>query len=61
MMATLVNGNGNVAVYAQQDADLLTGALGASTRIMNVGSKMAYTIEDANTIAVADGVIIGLF
>ena len=57
-MATLVNGNGNVAVYAQQDADLLTGALGASTRIMNVGSKMAYTIEDANTIAVADGVIL---
>jgi len=57
-MATLVNGNGNPAVYAQQDADLLTGALGASTRILNIGSKMVYTIEDANTIAVADGVIL---
>lgn len=57
-MATLINGNGNNAVYAQQDADLYAGALGESTRILNVGSKLAYTIEDANTIAVADGVIL---
>lgn len=57
-MATLINGNGNAAVYAQQDADLYVGALGNTTRILDVGSKMAATIEDANTIAIADGVIL---
>lgn len=57
-MATLVNGNGNAAVYAQQDADLYTGIEGNSTKILNVGSKLAATIEDSNTIAVADGVIL---
>lgn len=57
-MATLINGNGNPAVYAQQDADFYIGSFGTSTRILGVGSKMAHTIEDANTIAVADGVIL---
>lgn len=57
-MATLINGNGNPAIYAQQDADLYNGIMGPRTRILNVGSKMAATIEDANTIAIADGVII---
>ena len=57
-MATLINGNGNAAVYAQQDADLYAGFKGNSTQILNVGSKLAATIEDSNTIAVADGVIL---
>lgn len=57
-MATLINGNGNPAIYAQQDADFYNGIMGPRTRILNVGSKMAATIEDANTIAIADGVII---
>ena len=57
-MATLINGNGNPAVYAGQDADLYAGTIGAATRILNVGSKFAATIEDANTIAIADGVIV---
>ena len=57
-MATLINGNGNPAIYAQQDADFYNGIMGPRTRILNVGSKMAATIEDANTIAIADGAII---
>lgn len=57
-MATLINGNGTPAIYAQQDADFYNGIMGPRTRILNVGSKMAATIEDANTIAIADGVII---
>lgn len=57
-MATLINGNGNPAIYAQQDADFYNGIMGPRTRILNVDSKMAATIEDANTIAIADGVII---
>ena len=57
-MATLINGNGNASVYAQQDADLYAGFKGNSTQILNVGSKLAATIEDSNTIAVADGVIL---
>ena len=57
-MATLINGNGNEAVYAQQDADWYAGVEGDATKILNVGSKLAATIEDANTIALADGAII---
>lgn len=57
-MATLVNGNGNPAVYAQQDADLYVGVMGTTSCIMSVGSKFAATIETANLISVADGVIL---
>ena len=55
-MATLINGNGNTPVTAQQDADLFQGIFGGSgVKMLGVGSEMAYTIEDANTITVADG------
>ena len=55
-MATLINGNGNTPVTAQQDADFFQGVLGGNfVKMLPVGSQMAYTIEDANTITLADG------
>ena len=57
-MATLINGDGNAAVYAAQDADWFAGVEGNVTKILNIGLKMAYEIEDANTIAVKNGVIV---
>lgn len=57
-MATLINGDGNVAVYAAQDADWYAGIEGDVTKILPIGLKMAYEIEDANTIAVKNGVIV---
>ena len=57
-MATLINGDGNGAVYAAQDADWFAGVEGNATKRLNIGLKMAYEIEDANTIAVKDGVIV---
>lgn len=57
-MAKLINGNGNRAIYATQDADLIASLAGNVTCIANVGNKYAATIEDANTIGLADGVII---
>lgn len=57
-MATLINGNGNPAVYANQDADLIASICGDTTCISAVGSQFAATQEDANTIGLADGVII---
>lgn len=57
-MATLINGNGNPAVYAQQDADFYTGFIGPQTCILRVGNQFNYEIPDANTLRVSDGVII---
>lgn len=57
-MATLINGNGNPAIYAAQDADLIASLAGNTTGIAKVGNEFAYTAEDANTISVADGVIV---
>lgn len=57
-MATLINGNGNPAVYANQDADLIASICGDTTCIAAVGSEFAATQEDANTIGLADGVIV---
>ena len=57
-MAVLINGNGNEAIYAQQDADWFASIMGNQTAITAIGSKFAATLEDANTIGVADGVII---
>lgn len=57
-MAKLINGNGNPAVYAAQDADLIASICGDTTCIAAVGSEYAATQEDANTIGLADGVII---
>lgn len=57
-MAKLINGNGNPAIYAWEDADLIASLAGNVTCIANVGNKYAATEEDANTIGLADGVII---
>jgi len=57
-MAVLINGNGNPAVYANQDADWFASIMGNTTAITGVGQQFAATQEDANTISVADGVII---
>ena len=57
-MAILVNGNGNLAIYAAQDADLIASVCGAVTSISQVGHKFDYELLDANTIGVKDGVII---
>lgn len=57
-MATLINGDGNQAIYAQQDADWFASIIGGQTLITAVGNKFAYELLDANTIGVKDGVII---
>ncbi len=57
-MATLINGNGNPAIYAQQDADWYAALMGGQTVITAVGNQFAYELLDANTIGVKDGVII---
>lgn len=57
-MAKLINGNGNKAIWAAQDADLIASICGNITSIAAVGSQFSYTQEDANTIGVSDGVII---
>lgn len=57
-MATLINGNGNQAIYAAQDADWYAAIMGGTTTITAVGNQFAYELLDANTIGVKDGVII---
>lgn len=57
-MAVLINGNGNEAIYAQQDADWFASIMGNQTAITAIGSKFAASLLDANTVGVADGVII---
>ena len=57
-MAKLINGNGNAAIYANQDADLIASLAGNVTAIAAVGNEFEATQEDANTIGLADGVIV---
>lgn len=57
-MAKLINGNGNPAIYAAEDADMIAALAGDVTGIARVGNQFAATEEDANTIGLADGVII---
>lgn len=57
-MAILINGNGNEAIYAQQDADWYAALMGGVTMITAVGEQFAYELLDANTIGIKDGVII---
>lgn len=57
-MAKLINGNGNPAIYAAEDADLIASLAGNVTCIANVGNKYTATEEDATTIRLDDGVII---
>lgn len=57
-MAKLINGDGNPAIYAAEDSDWFASIMGNQTSITGVGSQFAATITDANTVTVADGVII---
>ena len=57
-MANLINGNGYAAVYADQDADWYASIMGNQTSITGVGQQFEASILDAQTIGVADGVII---
>lgn len=57
-MAKLINGNGNKAIWAAQDADLIAALTGNVTGIAKVGNKFVATQEDANTIGLSDGVIV---
>lgn len=57
-MAKLINGNGNPAVYAKQDASFYEGFVGSTTSILDTGDKFEYEIPDANTLRVKDGVIL---
>lgn len=57
-MAKLINGDGNAAVYASEDADLIASLAGNVTGIAKLGNQFAYELADANTIEVKDGVII---
>ena len=57
-MATLINGNGNLAITAQQDADWFASVMGPQTAILDVGEQFEADLLDANTIRVKDGVIL---
>lgn len=58
MSAKLITGNLFKPIYAYQDADYQAGISGNVTSIMPVGSQMALSIEDANTIKADNGVLI---
>lgn len=57
-MATLINGNGNQAVYAAQDADWFGALTGNQTVIMNVNQNLAYELLDNNTLLIKSGVLV---
>ena len=57
-MATLINGNGNHAVYASQDADWFGALTGNQTVIMNVNQNLAYELLDNNTFLIKSGVLV---
>lgn len=57
-MAKLINGNGNPAIYAAEDADWFAAIMGNQTSITGIGEQFRADQADANTIEVFDGVII---
>ena len=57
-MATLINGNGNHAVYAAQDADWFGALTGNQTVILNVNQNLAYELLDNNTLLIKSGVLV---
>ena len=57
-MATLINGDGNLSIYAAQDADWFASIMGDQTSITEVGHQLAYSIVSSNEVAVSDGVCI---
>lgn len=58
MAAKLITGNLNKPIYAAEDSDYQAGLSGNKTSIMYVGNQMNYEIEDSNTIAIKDGVLV---
>lgn len=58
MSANLITGNGFSPITASMDADFQSGIVGDKTVILPIGSNMALSIEDANTIKADDGVIV---
>lgn len=58
MGANLITGNLFSPITAAEDSDFQAGICGNVTTIMPVGSEMALSILDANTISAADGVVI---
>lgn len=57
-MAKLINGNGNPAIYAAEDADWFAAIMGNQTSITGIGEQFRADQADANTVEVFDGVII---
>lgn len=58
MSVTLINGNGNPAVYASQDSDWFGAITGNQTVIMNVNQNLAYELLDNNTLVLKSGVLV---
>lgn len=58
MSVTLINGNGNHAVYASQDSDWFGAITGNQTVIMNVNQNLAYELLDNNTLVIKSGVLV---
>jgi hypothetical protein len=58
MSVTLINGNGNPAVYASQDSDWFGAITGNQTVIMNVNQNLAYELLDNNTLVIKSGVLV---
>ena len=58
MGAKLITGNLFSPITAAEDSDYQGGISGNKTKILPIGSKMALSIVDANTISCADGVLV---
>ncbi len=58
MSVTLINGNGNPAVYASQDSDWFGAITGNQTVIMNVNQNLAYELLNNNTLVLKSGVLV---
>lgn len=57
-MAYVINGAGFNPVTAQDDADFYAGLTGGITGILPVGNMMAYSLADAVTVRLSDGVLV---
>lgn len=58
MGVTLINGDGNNAVYASQDADWFAAMTGQQTTILDVNQNLAYEVADDNHIVIKSGVLV---
>lgn len=54
-MAVLINANISEPVSAQDDADLFASLIGPAGGILQVGQKMAASIQSSNVVRIADG------